>query len=120
MNSIKEIKTIALAHGILNDIRKGRNHNEVFASSERIDVDYLTKYLSGKLGKKITTFKKLDGILSYSKRKDQIVSGSVFFYAPEKNQDSEKEAQFLKLLTFKLAQNNSFFIHFQDQREGGL
>jgi hypothetical protein len=59
MNSIKEIKTIALAHGILNDIRKGRNHNEVFASSERIDVDYLTKYLSGKLGKKITTFKNL-------------------------------------------------------------
>ncbi|MCS5801922.1 hypothetical protein LNP56_27875 [Klebsiella pneumoniae subsp. pneumoniae] len=84
MNSIKEIKTIALAHVILNDIRKGRNHNEVFASSERIDVDYLTKYLSGKLGKKITTFKKLDGILSYSKRKDQIVSGSVFFYSPEK------------------------------------
>ena len=47
MNSIKEIKTIALAHGIINDIRKGRNHNEVFASSERIDVDYW-RYFSDK------------------------------------------------------------------------
>ncbi|EIN0034923.1 hypothetical protein LN993_004981, partial [Salmonella enterica] len=91
-----------------------------FASSERIDVDYLTNYLSGKLGKKITTFKKLDGILSYSKRKNEIVAGSVFFYVPENNQDKDKEAQFLKLLTFRLAQSNSFFIHFKDQREGGL
>ncbi|HHS9855066.1 TPA: hypothetical protein ACTW3A_004951 [Klebsiella quasipneumoniae subsp. quasipneumoniae] len=120
MNNIKEIKTIALAHSILNDIRRGRNHNEVFASSERIDIDYLIKYLSDKMGKKITTFKKLDGILSYSKRKNDIVAGSVFFYAPEDDQDSEKEAQFLKMLTFKLAQSNSFFIHFKDQNKGGL
>lgn len=120
MNAIKEIKTIALAHGILNDIKKGRNHNEVFASSERIDVDFLTKYLSGKLGKKITTFKKIDSILSYSKRKGQIVAGSVFFYFPEENQDSEREAQYLRFLTLKLSQSNSLFIHFKDQKKGGL
>ncbi|MCX9941570.1 hypothetical protein LAD54_26835 [Klebsiella pneumoniae] len=69
MNSIKEIKTIALAHVILNDIRKGRNHNEVFASSERIDVDYLTKYLSGKLGKKNNNIQKTRWHTSYSKEK---------------------------------------------------